>query len=58
MQCHGGRVKWITTEKNRQGEPVDLALVDLAVVTDSVIGARAIWDVNRLRELFLTRAQP
>ncbi len=42
----------------RQGQPVDLALVDLAVATDSVIGARAIWDVNRLRELFLTRAQP
>ena len=42
----------------RDGTPVDLALVDLALSTDNVIGARAIWDVNRLHELFLTRAQP
>jgi predicted polyphosphate/ATP-dependent NAD kinase len=42
----------------RHGEPVDLALVDLAIATDGVIGARAIWEVKRLHELFLTRAQP
>lgn len=42
----------------RQGRPVDLALVDLAISTDNVIGARAIWDVHKLDELFLTRAQP
>ncbi|GAC1392593.1 MAG: NAD(+)/NADH kinase [Ktedonobacteraceae bacterium] len=42
----------------KQGEPVDLALVDLAISTDNVIGSRAIWDVSRLNELFLTRAQP
>src|SRR5436305_3485097 len=42
----------------RQGEMVDLALVDLAIASDGVIGARAIWDVSRLSELFLTRAQP
>ncbi len=42
----------------KQDVPVDLALVDLAIATDNVIGARAIWDVSRLGELFLTRAQP
>ncbi len=42
----------------RHGEPVNLALVDLAIASDSVIGARAIWEVNRLSELFLTRAHP
>ncbi len=42
----------------RAGVPVDLALVDLAISTDNVIGARAIWDVTHLKELFLTRAQP
>ncbi len=42
----------------KQDKPVDLALVDLAISTDNVIGARAIWDVSRLGELFLTRAQP
>lgn len=43
---------------NRDGALLDLALVDLAVSSDSVIGARAIWDVSHLLELFLTRAQP
>lgn len=38
--------------------PVDLALVDLAISSDNVIGSRAIWDVSRLHELFLTRSQP
>lgn len=42
----------------RETTPVDLALVDLAISTDNVIGARAIWDVSRLHALFLTRAQP
>jgi predicted polyphosphate/ATP-dependent NAD kinase len=42
----------------QKGKLVDLALVDLAVATDSVIGARAIWEVSHLKELFLTRAQP
>ncbi|MDQ6661686.1 MAG: NAD(+)/NADH kinase [Chloroflexota bacterium] len=42
----------------RQGVPVDLALVDLAISTNSIIGARAIWNVNGLSELFLTRAHP
>jgi predicted polyphosphate/ATP-dependent NAD kinase len=42
----------------RQGQPTDLALVDLAVATDNVIGARAIWEISHLQELFLTRAQP
>jgi predicted polyphosphate/ATP-dependent NAD kinase len=42
----------------KDGMPIDLALVDLAISTDNVIGARAIWDVSRLHELFLTRAQP
>jgi len=42
----------------KDGVPVDLALVDLAVSTDTMIGTRAIWEVSRLGELFLTRAQP
>ncbi len=42
----------------KRGQPVDFALVDLAVSTESVIGSRAIWDVSKLSELFLTRAQP
>lgn len=42
----------------QHGTPLDLALIDLAISTDNVIGTRAIWDVSRLHQLFLTRAQP
>ena len=40
------------------GEPQDIALVDLAVSTDRFVGARAIWDMSTIHELFLTRAEP
>ena len=40
------------------GELRDIALVDLAVSTDRFVGARAIWDMSTIHELFLTRAEP
>ena len=40
------------------GEPRDIALVDLAISTERFVGARAIWDMSTVRELFLTRADP
>lgn len=42
----------------KEGVPVDMALIDLAISTENVIGSRAIWDVSKLHELFLTRSQP
>jgi len=41
-----------------EGEEKDLALVDAVVVTESFIGARALWDMHRVNQLFLTRAEP
>ena len=40
------------------GEFKDIALVDLAVSRERYVGARAIWDMTTLSELFLTRAEP
>ncbi len=34
----------------------DIALVDVAASTERFVGARAIWDMSTLRQLFLTRA--
>jgi predicted polyphosphate/ATP-dependent NAD kinase len=42
----------------KQDVVIDIALIDLAISRASVIGARAIWEVVHLQELFLTRAQP
>jgi predicted polyphosphate/ATP-dependent NAD kinase len=40
------------------GKPVDLALVDAAVYDDVFIGSRAVWDIERVRQIFLSRAEP
>ena len=42
----------------RQGELYDIALVDVAVSNQQFIGARALWDVSTIQELFLTRGSP
>ena len=36
----------------------DLALIDLVVVDQSQVGAKAVWDPDILKEIFLTRARP
>ena len=38
------------------GEYRDMALVDVAVSKERFVGARAIWDMSTLHQLFLTRA--
>lgn len=41
-----------------KGERVDQALVDVALVRSGFVGARAIWEAERVRQVFVTRAQP
>ncbi|MGH2542886.1 MAG: ATP-NAD kinase family protein, partial [Ardenticatenaceae bacterium] len=36
----------------------DIALVDLAISKERFVGARAIWDMETIHEVFLTRAEP
>ena len=40
------------------GRPADEALVDVALLDEQFTGARAVWKVDSLRCLFVTRAQP
>lgn len=42
----------------RNGALEDIALVDVAVCDYQFVGARALWEVDRLKELFLTQGQP
>jgi predicted polyphosphate/ATP-dependent NAD kinase len=39
-------------------EMVDQALVEVALVSSRFVGTRAIWEVDRLRQVFVARAQP
>ncbi len=55
--------EWITPaskalELRVDGEFKDLALIDVAVSKERFIGARAIWNVDTLHEVYLTRAEP
>ena len=40
------------------GAPADVALVDVAVSRERFVGARAIWDMDTVHELFLSRVEP
>jgi len=42
----------------KNGKPFDMALVDAAVYDDPFVGSRAIWEMGKVRQLFLNRAEP
>ncbi|MFQ5813834.1 MAG: ATP-NAD kinase family protein [Anaerolineae bacterium] len=42
----------------RDGEVVDIALVDVVVYDDFFIASRAIWDVSKVKEIVLSRSEP
>ena len=50
------RAKRLLIIKN--GEPVDLALVDAVVTQSDFIGSRAMWDVDQMVEAAFTRGEP
>jgi predicted polyphosphate/ATP-dependent NAD kinase len=52
----GVRHKWLEVLVN--GAPCDLALVDVAVLAGRVVGSRAVWDVEDLKQVVVTRADP
>ncbi|MCD4718398.1 MAG: NAD(+)/NADH kinase [Desulfobacula sp.] len=41
-----------------EGEVVDIAIVDAVVSTDVFIGSRAIWKMDKIRQVFLNRTSP
>lgn len=41
----------------RPGSPVDIALVDAAVYDERFVAARAVWDVSKIKEVVLIRAE-
>jgi predicted polyphosphate/ATP-dependent NAD kinase len=42
----------------RDGSPVDLALIDAAVYDERFLGARAVWESTRILEVVLARVEP
>ncbi len=54
------RVIWPTKRLEiwRDGALQDIALVDVAVSAQQFVGARALWEVSDIQELFLTQGTP
>ncbi|MCH2313528.1 MAG: NAD(+)/NADH kinase, partial [SAR202 cluster bacterium] len=44
--------------RNMAMDLVDMALVDIAISTETYVGARVIWDINTVSEIFLAVAKP
>jgi len=40
------------------GEPVDMAIVDAVVCDDIFIGSRAVWKMEKIKQIFLNRCSP
>jgi hypothetical protein len=40
------------------GTTIDQALVEVALVSTTFVGARAVWETGRLRQVFVSQAQP
>ena len=40
------------------GQLAEIALIDVVACTELFIGSRALWDPQRIREIFLARAEP
>jgi predicted polyphosphate/ATP-dependent NAD kinase len=45
-------------ELYRKSVLVDIALIDIVVTNDIFIGARAVWEVDSIKEIYLARANP
>lgn len=43
---------------NKNGRDVDLALIDAVVLGDCFIGSRAVWEVERITQVLVTRGEP
>jgi predicted polyphosphate/ATP-dependent NAD kinase len=61
--CHAAQLQTVVRptkrlELWRNDELHEIALVDVAVSAQQFVGARALWDVSGLRELFLTQGTP
>ena len=54
--------KFVATTKKldiiKNDDTIDLALIDAAVVNESFIGSKAIWDLSRVTEVFATHCHP
>src|SRR5262245_25733062 len=61
--CHASQLEGVVVPTKRlelwhDGILQDIALVDVAVSAEQFVGARALWDVSGIQELFLTQGAP
>ena len=45
-------------EIKKENLPVDIALIDVVVYDETFLGSRAVWEMDKVREIVLTQASP
>jgi predicted polyphosphate/ATP-dependent NAD kinase len=58
VSCKEGTFNSTRLEVLVEGKPVDIAIVDAVICDDIFIGSRAVWKMDKIRQVFLNRARP
>ncbi|MEN8781762.1 MAG: hypothetical protein ABF292_11665, partial [Desulfobacterales bacterium] len=58
VSCKEGTFTSTRLEVLVEGQPVDIAIVDAVICDDIFIGSRAVWKMDKIRQVFLNRARP
>ncbi|MEN8805875.1 MAG: NAD(+)/NADH kinase [Desulfobacterales bacterium] len=58
VSCKEGTFTSTQLEVLVEGQPVDIAIVDAVICDDIFIGSRAVWKMDKIRQVFLNRARP
>jgi predicted polyphosphate/ATP-dependent NAD kinase len=58
VSCKAGTFTSTRLEVLVEGQSVDIAIVDAVICDDIFIGSRAVWKMDKIRQVFLNRARP
>ena len=58
VSCKEGTFNSTRLEVLVEGQPVDIAIVDAVICDDIFIGSRAVWKMDKIRQVFLNRCNP
>jgi len=64
VASHAGTERGLFCQRHKRllvrvnGAEVDQALVEVSLISTTFVGARAVWEIGDLRQVFVSRAQP
>lgn len=58
VSCKEGTFTSTRLEVLVEGQPIDIAIVDAVICDDNFIGSRAVWRMDKVKQVFLNRSSP